>query len=100
MLVEFARTLSFIDFERAVSYWEEVVDQNREGDDRPDPRETNRSLHLSKTLDGRGRLDGWLDPVGFTTFNEALRRIEKEFFASDWALAKQEHGDAVTADVL
>ena len=101
MLVGFATSLSFTDFNRTVSYWERVVDENRnDGDDTPDPREVNRSLYLSKTLDGRGRLDGWLDPVGYGDFAEALRRIEREFFDADWALAREEHGDAVTADMV
>ncbi len=101
MLVGFARSLSFADFNRAVSHWERVVDENRnDGDDPPDPREEKRALYLSTTLDGRGRLDGWLDPIGYSDFAEALRRIEREFFEADWALAREEHGDAVTADML
>ena len=47
-----------------------------------------------------GRLDGWLDPVGNVTVAEALRRIERELFDDDWAAAKAEHGEAVTADKL
>jgi Domain of unknown function (DUF222) len=101
-LIRKAKVLSFTDWERAVSYWEQVVDEARRGDDPdpPDPREVNRSLHLSKTLDGMGRLDGWLDPVGAGDVKEALRRIEREFFKADWALAKETYGDKITVDAL
>ncbi len=101
-LLRKAASLSFKDFERAVAYWEQVVDETRRSNDPepPDERETNRALHVSKTLHDMGRLDGWLDPVGMATFAEALRRIEQEFFTADWALAKLSHGDNVTIDKL
>ena len=97
-LLDKASTLSFRDFERAVSYWEQVVDEARRGDDPEpcDPREQNRALHVSKTMNDMARLDGWLEPVGRAAFTEALRRIEKELFDADWQLAKNDHGDAVT----
>jgi hypothetical protein len=102
-LVGKAGCLSFKDFARAVTHWENVVDEARRGDDDPeppDPRETKRRLHVSKTLDDMGRLDGWLDPIGHATFHEALRRIEAEFFDADWQQAKKKFGDAVTIDRL
>lgn len=97
-----AASLSFTDWERAVSYWEQVVDEARRGDD-PEPgdkREQDRALHLSKTLANMGRLDGWLDPVGHSEVREALRRIETELFESDWQLAKQDFGTNTTVDSL
>ena len=58
-LLRKATVLSFTDWERAVTYWEQVVDEARQGDDPepPDPREVARSLYLSKTLNDMGRLD-------------------------------------------
>lgn len=101
-LLEKAASLSFRDFERAVAYWEQVVDEARGGDDPepPDPREQRREAHVSKTLSDMTRVDAWLDPVGGATFAEALRRIEAEFFEADWRLAAEAHGDAVTIDRL
>lgn len=96
-----ATTLSYRDFDTAVAYWEQVVDENRERDPDPaDPRETARELHVSKTIGGMGRVDGWLDPIGHAAFREALRRIERELFDADWEQAKKEHGAAVTVDRL
>lgn len=101
-LLSKAQKLSFKDWAAAVAYWEQVVDEARQGEDPepPDPREENRSLQVSTTIDQRGRIDGWLDPEGQQTFSEALRRIESEMFLADWALAKEEYGDATCADRL
>ena len=101
-LLDKAGSLSFRDFERAVAYWEQVVDEARRGDDPepPDPREVNREVHVSKTLSDMTRVDAWLDPVGGATFGEVLRRIETELFDADWQQAKNEYGDAVTVDRL
>ena len=101
-LLDKAGSLSFRDFERAVAYWEQVVDEARRGDDPepPDPRETNRAAHVSKTLADMIRVDAWIDPVGGAAFAETLRRIEQEFFDADWQQAKAEYGDAVTVDRL
>jgi hypothetical protein len=102
-LLEKAGSLSFRDFQRAVAYWEQVVDEARrdDGDPEPaDPRETNRAAHVSKTISDMTRVDAWLDPIGGTAFREALRRIEQEFFDADWQQAKAERGDAVTIDRL
>ena len=97
-----AASLSFRDFERAVAYWEQVVDEARRDDDPepPDPREQNRAVHVSNTLNDMTRLDGWLDPIAGDAFREALRRIEQELFEADWAQAKQAHGNNVSLDRL
>lgn len=101
-LLRKATSLSFTDWERAVSYWEQVVDEARRGDDPEpgDPREQDRALHLSTTLAGMGRLDGWLDPASNSEVRETLRRIETELFESDWQFAKTEFGADTTVDSL
>ena len=101
-LLRKARLLSFKDWDRAVSYWEQVVDEARRGADPelPDPREQNRALYTSKTLSDLGRLDGWLDPAGFSEFSEGLRRIEQEMFDADWQQAKAAHGSLTTSESL
>lgn len=97
-----AAVLSFAQWEKAVTYWEHLVDEARAGSDpdRADPRETNRALYLSKTFAGVGRLDGWLDPVGYSDLAETLQRIEDEMFSDDWRLARDRLGDQVTAGSL
>jgi hypothetical protein len=101
-LLHKAASLSYADWDRAVSYWEQVVDEARRGDDPepPDPHEQNRSLHASKTLSGMGRIDGWLDPIGFDEFSEGLHRIEQEMFDADWQQATAAHGPRTTAELL
>ena len=101
-LLSKAATLSYTDFQRAVAYWEQVVDDARRGDDPepPDPKETKRAAYVSQTLSEMTRVDAWLEPVGGETFREALRLIEQEMFKKDWEKAKAEFGDAVTVDRL
>jgi hypothetical protein len=41
-------------------------------DDEPEPAEPRRSVHLSSTLDGRGRLDGDLDTEAYEILRRAL----------------------------
>jgi hypothetical protein len=59
-----------------------------------------RKAHSSRLLEGMGRVDAWLDAVGWTTFDGVLRRIEKELFEADWAAAKAEYGADVSLDQL
>ena len=101
-LLSKAATLSYADFQRAVAYWEQVVDDARRGDDPepPDPKETKRAAHVSQTLSEMTRVDAWLEPVGGETFREALRLIEQEMFKKDWEKAKAGFGDAVAVDRL
>lgn len=103
MLIEKAVTRSFKNWERRVAYWEQEVDELRRdpGDPEPeDERESARAAHVSTTIFDLTRIDAWLDPIGGATFQEALRRIEQEFFDADWQLARKDHGDAVTIDRL
>jgi Domain of unknown function (DUF222) len=95
LLVDYARTLRFDDFERAVAHWRDVVDP-----DGPEQRRGRndqlRRLNLAIGLDGVGHLDGYLTALGATTFGDALDRIERALFQADWAQAKTEHGDQTT----
>ena len=90
LLCEQARTLNYTAFEKAVSYWEQLVDADS-ADDEATLKEQRREFHASMTLDGMGRLDGWLDPIGFEEFRNALDRIETELFNNDMQLAQSEH---------
>lgn len=95
LLVEYARTLPWPDFCRAVAYWRQLADPDgTEADAGQD--EAHRRVHLSTGLRGTGLLDGVLTPLGRATVDGALRRIEQELFDADWVAARTEHGDATT----
>ena len=91
LLVDHARELSFRDFERTVRYFRMVVDATSADDEARDQAQ-RRGLHASKLLDDMGRVDGWLDPVGFAIFKRELDRLEQKLFEEDWAIARAEHG--------
>ena len=82
LLCDHARGLSYAAFDKAVSYWEHLVDTNAAEHDATF-KEQRREFHASMTFDGMGRLDGWLDPISFEEFRSALDRIEAELFNSD-----------------
>lgn len=94
-LVDFARTLDWVDFSRACAYWRQLADPDgAESDAARD--ESLRRLHLSPGMNGTGILDAVLTPLGHATVGEALRRIERELFDADWAEARARLGDAAT----
>jgi hypothetical protein len=101
LLVDLAtdRDLSFRQFEHAVQYWADIADPDS-AEDRADTQIDRREVHASTTLDGRVRLDGWLDPLSGAEFRTELERIEQETFDADWAEARDRLGDAATADDL
>ena len=92
LLCEHARTLRYTAFDKAVSYWEHLADTDAAERDATF-KEQRREFHASMTFEGMGRLDGWLDPVGFEEFNNALDRIEKELFQHDLKVGQIEHID-------
>ena len=71
LLVGFARDLSFRDFVTAVAYWRNAADPDDAENEAAD-KCARRRLHSSRTLDGMGRIDAWLDPIGFTEFDNEL----------------------------
>ncbi len=95
-MVSNATRLPFADFAKTVARFEQLTDP----DPGPDPTMEGRKAHSSRLLDGMGRVDAWLDAVGWTTFDGVLGRIEKELFEADWAAAKAEHGADVCLDQL
>lgn len=98
LLCDHARTLSYPAFDKAVSYWEHLVDSDAAEQDAAF-KEQRREFHASLTFDGMGRLDGWLDPLGFEEFRSALDRIEAELFNNDLKDAQAEHIDRHTAEL-
>ena len=95
MLVDHATTLRFDDFVRAIDYWCQLNDPDGVEADAVD-RYQARAAHLSQTFEGTGVLDATFEPVGFALFAEALGRIERELWATDWADAKRRLGDGVS----
>jgi len=98
-LVDFAKTLSFDDFVRAVRYWEQVVDPDGVENDAADDHAA-RYFHALTTFRDNIVLNGQLDPVAGAEFVTALERIETDLFKADWAEAKALHGDDTRAGHL
>ena len=98
LLCDHARGLSYAAFDKAVSYWEHLVDTNAAEHDATF-KEQRREFHASMTFDGMGRLDGWLDPISFEEFRSALDRIEAELFNNDLRGAQAEHVDKHAAEL-
>ena len=90
LLCNHARGLSYAAFDKAVSYWEHLIDTNAAEHDATF-KEQRREFHASMTFDGMGRLDGWLDPISFEEFRSALDRIEAELFNNDLRDTQAEH---------
>jgi hypothetical protein len=59
------------DTDRAVTYWRQAVNEAAFEKDAADLHDMRRA-HLSKTFEGMGRLDGWLDPLAFEIVRAAL----------------------------
>jgi Domain of unknown function (DUF222) len=91
-LVGFAEDLSFAGFVQAVRRWEDAVDEDG-AEDQAASDHAARRLHISQTFRGNHVLDGLFDVLGGTEIATAVRRIEHELFESDWANAREVHGD-------
>ena len=96
MLVDQAARLSHRHFSRALAYWCQRADPDGTEHDASAQLDARR-LHLSQSLGGGWVLDGSFDPIGGAVLDGALRRIEDELFAHDWAQARARVGEAVCA---
>jgi hypothetical protein len=63
--------LSTIDTARAMAVWRAHATA-----DGTEPADAERALHLSRTLDGTGAIDGTLSPEGYSLLKSALRLAE------------------------
>lgn len=96
MLVGYAINLRFGQFARVLAYWEQRADPD--GDERDAQRQhESRRVNLSQSFGCAWFLDGLFDPIGGEILSTALRRIEDELFAADWAEAKARVGERVCA---
>ncbi len=99
LLVEQAGTLRYAHFARCLAYWAQLADPDGcEADAERQQRE--RRLHLSQSFGGTWVLNGRFDPMSGAIVAEALRRIDEELFAADWAEAKARVGAGVCAGDL
>ena len=99
MLVDQAARLSHRHFSRALAYWCQRADPDGT-EDRASGEFNARRLHLSQSFGGGWVLDASLDPIGGAVLEGALRRIEAELFATDWAEARARVGEEVCAGDL
>ena len=98
ILVEHARTLKFAQFCTVLDYWEQHADQDG-SEEAAEARKAQRDVYLVPTP-GRflGKMN--LDPIGGAIVVKELKAIEDEFFAADWAEAKERLGRDPHADEL
>jgi len=76
LLLRWATELPHADFKLVLDTWRLHADHEREADEAAD-RYDRRSLHVSRMLDGMGKLDGVLDPEGLALVREALRTLAR-----------------------
>ena len=99
LLVAKATELHDRSFRRVLAYWAQHADPDgTEADAERSHRE--RSFWLASSFAGRWRGEVVLDAVSGEVVSEALRRIEDELFAADWAEARRRTGDAACTDDL
>lgn len=87
-----------IEFLREWQSRAEAILDSRDPDpaDPDQPSEPKRSLHLSPTLDGRGRLDADLDPEGHAVVSKALSLAQGPYTVGDEAKTPEEQrADAI-----
>src|SRR5947208_11400556 len=95
LLVDQACELRYSRFVRALAYWGQLADPDG-ADTSAEAAHRARRLHLSQTLGGAWALDGALDPISGAIVATALKRIDDELFAADWAQAKARVGEGVS----
>jgi len=96
MLVGQAARLSHRRFSRALAYWCQRADPDGT-EQRASAELDARRLHLSESFGGTRVLDGVFDPIGGAVLEGALRPVEAELFAADWAEARARVGEGVCA---
>lgn len=91
LLVESAKELRFDQFEKALSYWEQMADED--GAERSfEEKEAARGAFLVKSFG-----DAWLGKMNFgplsgAIVSEEVERLERELFECDWREAKRRLG--------
>jgi len=91
LLIKHAKQLRFSEFVRAVAYFDQLADPDG-ADACEEERRSQRDVYLGQSLDGMWFGGMTLDPISGTIVSRVLNRIEREFFAADWAEAKERLG--------
>lgn len=94
MLVGQAAGLRHDQFAQVLSYWSQHADPDGTEDTAAKQRD-GRFFNLSRGLGGSWVGNFEFDPISGAVFDNALRRIEAELFAEDWAEAKERMGGDV-----
>ncbi|NND01441.1 MAG: DUF222 domain-containing protein [Acidimicrobiia bacterium] len=93
MLLGWATTLSARDLKMVLDTWRMHTDPDHEERTAQD-RFDNRAVHISKLLDGVGRLDGTMDPEGYQLLHEAIRAYAQPAEGETRTAAQRRH-DAI-----
>jgi hypothetical protein len=91
VLVGHAKAMSYAHFARTVDYWLQHADPD--GTEKSaEAQHESRKAHFDQSFQGMwfGRL--LLDPISGTIVDNALKEIDKELFAADWAEASERLG--------
>jgi hypothetical protein len=90
-LVQFATTLTFFEFGRAVDYW--LVHADPDGsDESAQERHARRRVSLDETIHGMWSGSVFLDPISGAIVGDELARLEHGLFEADWAEARERLG--------
>lgn len=95
-LVAQADNLTVREFGQLLDHWHTFANPERAEADAA-ARYDKRAVHMSAGFDGVGWLDVQFEPIGFEVFSNALSQIQSEFWHADWALAREQFGEAATA---
>ena len=91
LLVEHATNLTFSDFTKALTYWEQLADPDGV-EVAADRLRERREVYLSSSVDGLWFGNITLDPVAGAIVDRELSRLEQACFEADWAHARERLG--------
>jgi hypothetical protein len=91
MLLEFAKTLSYDSYLRALNHWEQLADPDGT-DESAEERRNRRDVYLHPSLNGMWFGKMTLDPISGEIVSKELNRIEQVMFEMDWAEASERLG--------
>jgi hypothetical protein len=98
LLVDYTRTMKFAHFSNALSYWEQLADQDGT-EEAALARKARRDVYLVPSTGGYlGKMN--FDGIDGAIVAKELQRLEKELFDADWAEAKERLGRDLHVDEL
>jgi hypothetical protein len=99
LLVGFATSLSFCDFEKAIAYWCQCAAPD-DAEAAAQHQRDQREVQLSQSYEGMWFGKTTLDPISGEIVANELRRLEQHLFDDDWKHAKETLGRTPTVDEL